>query len=191
MRRSNSPANRKQPSHPQLASLSCKCKFHALKMELLGGYDPTNGQLYQQHSQKWHPSGETRHRRIMGGSGPHLIHDFLGPSKPKTQMASRLLHQFSHRSLQSVPILYNGPPLPPSKLPLPMGMWTPSNAWFLGTTQVLNQNGIWISSAVFAGLTTMADRQTNRPCYSVCNKRLHLCTQYYFQKHHFGPMNTS
>jgi len=30
-----------------------------------------------------------------------------------------------HSSLQNVPILYNGPPLPLSKLPLPWGIWTP------------------------------------------------------------------
>jgi len=35
----------------------------------------------------------------------------------------------------------NGPPLA-SKLPVPMGMWTPSNTWFLGLTRVLNPNGI-------------------------------------------------
>jgi len=40
------------------------------------------------------------------------------------------------------------------------GIWTPSNTWFLGPTQVLNPNGILIGSAVFAGLTSVTDRQT-------------------------------
>jgi len=48
----------------------------------------------------------------------------------------------------------------PSKLPLPMGMWTPCNTWLLGPTSLLNPNGIWITSAVFAGLTNATDRQT-------------------------------
>jgi len=56
--------------------------------------------------------------------------------------------------------------------------WPPSNILFLGLTQVLNPNSISISSAVFAGLTTVTDRQTDRstdrPCYSVCNNRPHL-----------------
>jgi len=48
----------------------------------------------------------------------------------------------------------------PSKLLLPMGgrIWTPSNTWFPGLTQVLNPNGIMTGSAVFAGLC-----QTYRP----------------------------
>jgi len=39
--------------------------------------------------------------------------------------ASRSVRPFLHRWLQSVPILYNGAPLFPSKLPLPMGIRTP------------------------------------------------------------------
>jgi len=36
-----------------------------------------------------------------------------------------------------------------------MGMWTPSNTWFLGPTRVLKQNIISIASVVFA---EMGDR---------------------------------
>ena len=39
-------------------------------------------------------------------------------------------------------------------------IWTPSNTWFLGPNRVDNPNGILIASAVFAGLTTVTDRQT-------------------------------
>jgi len=35
-------------------------------------------------------------------------------------------------------------------------------------------HGILISSAIFAGLTTVTDRQTDRPCYSVHHNRPHL-----------------
>ena len=71
-------------------------------------------------------------------------------------------------SSQSVPILYNGPPLPPSKLPLLMGRSGPSsNTRFLELTRANNPNGISINSAVFAGFTTVTDR----PRYSVCNNK--------------------
>ena len=85
----------------------------------------------------------------------------LGPLKYSTQTASRSVHPCLHRRPQSVPILYNGTPLPPSKLPLPMRRsGSPSNIWFPGPTRVLNPNGISIASAIFAGLTSVTDRQT-------------------------------
>jgi len=44
------------------------------------------------------------------------------------------------------------------------------NTWFLGFTRVRNPKGIiLIGSAVFAGLTIVTDRQTDRPRYSACN----------------------
>jgi len=48
---------------------------------------------------------------------------------------------------------------------------TPSNTCFLGPTRIFNPNGILIGSAVFAALTIVTDRQTDRPRYSVCNNR--------------------
>jgi len=52
----------------------------------------------------------------------------------------------------------------------------PSNTWYLGSTRVYPPIGIWISSAVFAGLKNVTNRQTDtdRPCYSVCGSRPHL-----------------
>jgi len=41
----------------------------------------------------------------------------------------------------------------PQNCPFSWRIWTPSNTWFLGPTQVLNLNGISIGLAVFAGLT--------------------------------------
>jgi len=55
-----------------------------------------------------------------------------------------------------------GRPFSPSKLPLPMGIWTPSSTWFLEPTRAHNPNGILIGSAVFAGLTTVTDRRRDR-----------------------------
>jgi len=40
------------------------------------------------------------------------------------------------------------------------GIWTPSNTWFFWSTQMLNPNGSSIGAAVFAGLTSVTDRQT-------------------------------
>jgi len=42
------------------------------------------------------------------------------------------------------------------------GSGPPCNTWFLGPTQVLNPNAISIGAAVFAGLTSVTDRQTDR-----------------------------
>jgi len=59
------------------------------------------------------------------------------------------------------------------------GSGPPSNTWFTGPTWLLNSNGILISSAVFAGLSTavwQTDRQTDWPTdrpprYLVSNNR--------------------
>jgi len=64
---------------------------------------------------------------------------------------------------------------PPSKLPIPMGVsGPPSNTWFLVRTRVHNPNGISIGSAVFAGLTSVTDRQTDHATRSVTIGRIHV-----------------
>ena len=71
-----------------------------------------------------------------------------------------------------------GRPFPPQNCPFRWGSGPPSNTWFLGSTRVHNPNGITISSAVFAWLTSVTDRQTDRqtdrPRYSIGNNRPHL-----------------
>jgi len=47
------------------------------------------------------------------------------------------------------------------------GIWTPSNTWFPEPIRVLNPNSISIGSAVFEGLTSVTDRQTDHPTRSV------------------------
>jgi len=98
-----------------------------------------------------------------GDQDSYLIHHSFGTSEHTTQTASSLVQQFLHILLQSFPIVYNGPPLPPWKLSLPVGDVDPYliMEWFPGPTQVLNSNSISISSAVFAGLTTVTDRLTD------------------------------
>jgi len=55
-----------------------------------------------------------------------------------------------------------------------------SNTCFPGPTRVHNPSGTSIGAAVFAGLTTVTDRatdrQTDRPHYSVCNNWPHQRT---------------
>jgi len=53
-----------------------------------------------------------------------------------------------------------GCPFSPQNLPLPIGG---SDTWFPRPTQVLNPKGSLIGAAVFAGLTSVTDRQTDRP----------------------------
>jgi len=100
---------------------------------------------------------------LMGDPDTHLIHNNpLRESKPIIRTASRLVQPFSHRWLQSVPILYNGQTLPPSKLPLLTGDLDPNLIHgFLGPP-VLNPNCISIGAAVFVGLTSVTGRQTDR-----------------------------
>jgi len=108
---------------------------------------------------------------------PHIICASLDQSKSTFQTAYRSVQLFLHRSRQRVPILYNGTPLFPSKLPIPFawGSGRLSNTWFLGPTRVHIPNDISISSAVFTWLTIAADRPTVTPRYSVCNNRPHTC----------------
>jgi len=61
----------------------------------------------------------------------------------------------------------------PFNVALTMGPGPPSNAWFLGPTRVHNPNGISIDSAIFAGLTIVADRQTDHAT-SVTIRRIYV-----------------
>ena len=56
-------------------------------------------------------------------------------------------------------------------------MWgsePPSNTWSLGSSQVLNPNGISIGSAVFAGLTSVTDRPTDHATRSLTIDRIYV-----------------
>jgi len=70
-----------------------------------------------------------------------------------------------------------GRPFPPQNCPFPWGIRTPSNTWFLGPTHI-NPNGISIGSAIFAGLTTVTDRQTDtdHPTQSVIMGCIYECS---------------
>jgi len=55
----------------------------------------------------------------------------------------------------------------PKNCPFPWGIWTQSNIWLLGSTRVLDLNDISIASVVFAGLSSVIDRQTDHATRSV------------------------
>ena len=63
-----------------------------------------------------------------------------------------------------------------SKFPLPMGGFRPHLIWFLGPIQAHNPNGISISSAAFAGLVTVTDRQTDYTTQSVTLGHIYICS---------------
>jgi len=68
-----------------------------------------------------------------------------------------------------------GRPLVPSKLYIQVwGSGPHVIRVSLGPIRVNVPNGISIGSAVFAGLTIVADRQTDRAHYSVCSNRPNL-----------------
>jgi len=114
---------------------------------------------------------------LMGDLELHPTHDSLGPSEPTSQTVSRSVQLFLHRWPQSLPIVYNGMLLLPSKLPLPTGgSRPPSNTQFPGPIRVLNPNDISIGSAVFAGFTSVTDRQTDHVTRSVTIDRIYVCS---------------
>ena len=54
-------------------------------------------------------------------------------------------------------------PFSPQNCPFLRKIWTPpSNTWFAAPTTVLKPNGTSIGAGVFAGLTSVTDRQTYR-----------------------------
>jgi len=64
--------------------------------------------------------------------------------------------------------------LSPKIAPTHGGSGPPSNTWFPGPTWVLSPNGISISSAVFARLTSELDRPTDHATRSVTIGRIYL-----------------
>jgi len=111
-------------------------------------------------------AGHGRFSSIEGTLVPPGEYDWtcvsFGPPKSTIQMANWLVQPFLHSSRQKVPILTMGSSFPQNCFFLG-GSGPPSSRWFPGPTQVLNPNGIPISLAVFAGLTSVIDWETDRP----------------------------
>jgi len=86
-------------------------------------------------------------------SESHLTRDSLGDFEPTIQTSSWSVQLFSHGWPQSVPILYNGPPLSPKIVPSHGGSGMPWKTWFHEPIWAYFPNGILIGSAVFAQIT--------------------------------------
>jgi len=83
---------------------------------------------------------------------PHVITWALPCPQPKQHVD--LLAIFAQMTTMAAPSL-------PQNWPFAWGCWPPTNTWFRESTWVLNPNGISIGSAIFAGLTTVTDWQTD------------------------------
>jgi len=125
----------------------------------------------------------------IGDLNPHPIHGSFGTSESSTQMASGSVQSFLHSSWLRVPILTIRCPFPRQNCPFPWGIWTPggsgppSNTWFHAPQAHPSPKPKqyryleWFSGFCRAHYCDrMTDRQTDRPCYSVCNNRPHLRT---------------
>jgi len=95
------------------------------------------------------------------GDLTHLTHDSLGPSEPQTHLDRSSRFCADDRRVSYTLQWFAS--FSPQNCPLPWGIWTPSNTWFLGPTRIINANHISIDSAVFAWLASVSDRQTDRP----------------------------
>ena len=116
---------------------------------------------------------------LMGRFGSHRTHDSLSLFELTTQTASRSIQLLLHRWPQSVPILYNGPSLLLSKLPLTMGdvdrhVMAP---WTYPSPQP-KRHLSRCSCFLQGSLLWQTDRQTDRQTTLLgsVNNRLHLCT---------------
>jgi len=113
-----------------------------------------------------------------GASGRHTLYNFWAHPSPQVQTASIGSAVFKQMTAEC-PYTLQWAALSPSKLPTPVWDVDPhliGLQWFPGPTTVLNPNDISIGSAVFGGLTSVIDIQTDRPRYTVGNNRPHLRT---------------
>jgi len=110
----------------------------------------------------------------MGDLDLHLIHDWAHPSlQPKQHL--NWICRFLHSSALSLPILYNGPPLRPSKLLLPTADLDPHLIYgSLDPPESSTQTAPQSVEPFLLG--SLLSRQTDRPRCSVGNNRPHLRT---------------
>ena len=95
-------------------------------------------------------------------AGRHLTR-FLGPIRANNPNGMSIGSAvFAQMTAECPYTLQWGAPSPLKIAPSHGGPGPQSNIWFLGPSQVLNPNGIWIGAAVFAGLTSETDRPTDR-----------------------------
>ena len=99
----------------------------------------------------------------------------LGLPDSASKTASWSVQPFSHSSHQTVPILYNGPPLRPENRPF---TWKGSGPHLMHGSLGPPESTCQTTSDRFShfcrahDLDILSDRQTDKPCYSVCNNRV-------------------
>jgi len=95
----------------------------------------------------------------------HVTHDAFGPCQPTTQTAPRSVQPCFHRWQRSVPILDNGLPVSPSKLPLPMLASEPHVIrGSLGPPESGTEMATWSFQPFLQGwLVWQPDKATDRP----------------------------
>ena len=98
----------------------------------------------------------------MGVCGPNLIHNSLGPSKPTNRTASRSVQPFLHSSRHSVPIFYNGPPLPPPNWPFSWGSGPNLMHGSLGSPKSSTQTASCLVELFLQDRAHYCDKQTDR-----------------------------
>jgi len=107
------------------------------------------------------------------GSGPHLIHDYLGPSKPKIQTASRSVQPFYTDDCRVSCTLQWVALLPTLKLPLPMGDVDPHVILSsLGPPEFSTQTTSWSVQLFLQGSLVW---QTDHTARSVTISRTYVC----------------
>jgi len=101
---------------------------------------------------------------------PHQVRGSSDPQEYAPETTSRSVQPFLHSLRQRVPVLYNGL-LFPLKLPLHIGGSGPHLLLGSWANPILHPKRYldWLSSFWRA-------HNCNKPRYSVCNSRLHLCS---------------
>ena len=96
---------------------------------------------------------------------PHIICGSLDPVDSVSKTASRSADRFctAHGRKSLYFTIGRHFPLPLENGSCIWGIWTPSNTWLLGPTQINIAKGITIGLATFAGLAVVTDR----PLYSI------------------------
>jgi len=107
-----------------------------------------------------------------GGSRPPCSTWFLGTTQVFTKWHLDWFNRFCTADNRVSLYFTMGCQFLPQNCPSLWRSWPPSNTWYQGPTRVTIQNGWSIGSAIFAGLTNVVNRQTDRHTVSdtVCNR---------------------
>jgi len=111
-----------------------------------------------------------------GGLDPHLI--IYGPPDSTTHMTFQSVSSLLHSSQQRDSMVYDGLLLLPQNCPFTrVALDLHLIHGFLGPPESTSRMSSWLARPfLLSSWLWQTDRQPKRPCYSVCNNRLHLLT---------------